>query len=501
MIWKRKSRLENDGLEIQIGASPAGRAGAGQQAATVAGFAPATNDSLLGARVGLSAAPAADMRFEETETRIIGPDQSDMWRSPAEPASMLPRFLASASDDIEAAHASELARRRLALRDALGSSTPVISREAFAGRHDAMAQLITAIEEQRVHVVIYGERGIGKTSLVHVFADTAREARYHVIYASCGTAANFAEMFRSICARIPRIYHASVMPNSAEAERGDNFDVMLPEGPFGARELAEVLAGVVGTRVLIILDEYDRVADPEFRRDIAETIKNLSDRAARVQLVITGVGLNLDELIGYAPSIRRNIAGLPMRPLNASEVRELLHMGEEAAGIRYGSDAVAMIAAMADGSPYLVRLISHQAGMMALNDKRSIVTENDTRSAINHVLDDWQAGLPRRVQASLARDEARANWDVLVAAARAGSGADGWFTVDDVHVMLGARLAPLVVERDLKMFANTLDLLERREGAGEPHYRFSYPGVTALLIMSAAIARMHGGQAMAGGGA
>jgi Cdc6-like AAA superfamily ATPase len=501
MIWKRKSRLDNDGLDIQIGSGPSGMAGAGQNGPAAPGFAPGTDDGLLAARVGFASGSGVEMRLDETETRVIGPDQSDMWRSPVEPASMLPRFLSSASDDIEAAHASELARRRLALRDALGSSTPVISREAFAGRHDAMAQLITAIEEQRVHVVIYGERGIGKTSLVHVFADTAREARYHVIYASCGTAANFAEMFRSICARIPRIYHASVMPNSAEAERGDSFDVMLPDGAFGARELAEVLAGVVGTRVLIILDEYDRVADPEFRRDIAETIKNLSDRAARVQLVITGVGLNLDELIGYAPSIRRNIAGLPMRPLNANEVRDLLRMGEDAASIRFGDDAVAMIASMADGSPYLVRLISHQAGMIALNDQRSLVTENDTRSAINHVLEDWQASLPRRVQASLARDEARANWEVLVAAARAGSGADGWFTVDDVHVIMGGRLAPLAVERDLKMFTNTLDLLERREGAGEPHYRFSYPGVTALLIMSAAIARMQGGPSMTGGAA
>ena len=273
----------------------------------------------------------------------------------------LPRFSASASDDVEAGDAdSALARRKLALRDALGASQPVIDRTSFAGRHDALAQLIASIEQQRVHVVIYGERGIGKTSLAHVFAETAREARYLVLYGSCGTEAEFSSMFRAFASRIPRLYHSSVLPNSTEAERGDNLDVMLPE-QFGPRELADLFSEITGTRVLIILDEYDRVLDKNFRRDVAELIKNLSDRAARVQLVLTGVAQNLDELIGYAPSIRRNIVGLPMRPLTKAEVRDVIAIGEVAADLRYSPESVAMVTAMAGGSPYLVRLLAHQA--------------------------------------------------------------------------------------------------------------------------------------------
>ena len=415
----------------------------------------------------------------------------ELWRQAiAEPGPLLPRFMASASDDVETDVANETSRRRLALRDALGASQPVIARESFAGRRDAMAALINAVEEQRVHVVIYGERGIGKTSLAHVFAETAREARYLVIYGSCGTAANFSDMFRSVCARVPRIYHNSVLPNSAEAEKGDTFEVMLPEGPYGARELADVLAGVVGTRVLVILDEYDRVVDVNFRREVAELIKNLSDRAARVQLVITGVALNLDELIGYAPSIRRNITGLPMRPMNGTEVKELLRQGERAADIRYDKAALAMITQMAGGSPYLVRLLGHQAGLIAINEDRAVVGDADARKAVEQVIAEWQASLPRRVQANLARDEARVHWSLLVAAARAGSSADGWFTVDDVYAEMGGSHSPLGIERDLKLFVNTVDLLERREGPGDPHFRFGYPGVASLLMMSAAMARL-----------
>lgn len=406
------------------------------------------------------------------------------------PGDSLPRFSSNASDEVEVAtREQDVVRRRIALREALGASQPVIGRDHFAGRHDALRQLISAVEQQRLHVVVYGERGIGKTSLSHVFAETAREARYFVLYGSCGTEAKFDTMFRSFAARIPRIYHKSVLPNSAEAERGDNLDVLLPED-FGPRELAEVFSDVVGTRIIIILDEYDRVLDVSFRRDVAELIKNLSDRAARVQLVLTGVAQNLDELIGYAPSIRRNIVGLPMRPMNANEVRELLAIGERAADIVYSNDAARLVTTIAGGSPYLVRLISHQAGLVALDAGFDTVNEDHAKTAVERVLTDWNASLPRRVQANLSREEARAQWPLLIAAARAGSSADGFFTVDDVINEMGGTRVSSLIERDLRHFAGPNDLLDLVDGSNEVRFRFRFPGVSALLLMSAAMAKL-----------
>ncbi len=472
MIWKRWSRSESDGTDASE--DQITQAETPEQAPMQAPPAATATD-------GMRSRDSAPSAFLDT----LWGEQPEAARSQP-----LPRFSATASDDVDNTDVdSALSRRKLALRDALGASQPVIGRESFAGRHDALAQLITCIEQQRVHVVIYGERGIGKTSLAHVFAETAREARYLVLYGSCGTEAQFDAMFRSFAARIPRLFHKSVLPNSAEAERGDHFDTMLEEH-FGPRELADLFADVIGTRVIIILDEYDRVLDANFRRDVAELIKNLSDRAARVQLVLTGVAQNLDELIGYAPSIRRNIVGLPMRPLTASEVREVIGIGEAAAELKYSDEAVGMIAAMAGGSPYLVRLLAHQAGMAALTNHRAIVDENHGRAAVERVLTDWNASLPRRVQASLGRDEARAQWPLLIAAARAGSSADGYFGVDDVYTEIGGTQSPPVIERDLKRFAHPHDLLELHEYDGETRFRFRYPGVSSLLLMSAAMAQL-----------
>lgn len=414
-----------------------------------------------------------------------------LWSSANDPlrADTLPRFIATASDEVEHQNDVAIVRRRIALRDAIGASQPVTDREHFAGRHDILRQLISAVEQQRLHVVIYGERGIGKTSLLHVFADTAREARYTVLYGSCGSDTNFAGLFRAFAARIPRIYHRSVAPNSPEAELRDNFDVMLPSG-FGPRELADLLSDVAGTRVILILDEYDRVTDANFRRDVAELIKNLSDRAARVQLVLAGVAQNLDEILGYAPSVRRNIVGLPMRPMTPNEVNDMIGIAEKAAELEYAEPATQLITIMAGGSPYLVRLLAHHAGIAAIDTRSAVVTEAHATTAVERVLTEWNASLPRRIQNSLSRDEARAQWPMLIAAARAGGSGDGLFTADEVTTELADGQPTVVVERELRKFVGVNDLLEAETGDGETRFRFRYPSIAALLLMSSAMARL-----------
>ncbi len=445
----------------------------------------------------LEATPADDVMpsvFPQVDPMPRRPAFLDtLWRgdTPADRSETLPRFAALASDDVTGfGQSPSTARAMLALRDALGASQPVISREQFSGRQDALSQLIQAIEQQRVHVVIYGERGIGKTSLAHVFADTAREARYLVLYGSCGTDGRFDDIFRTFASKIPMLYHRSILPTTVDVEAGGHFDKLLPEGSFGPREVSDLFADVVGTRVILILDEYDRVPDANFRRDVAELIKNLSDRAARVQLVLTGVASNLDELIGFAPSIRRNVVGLPMRPLNTAEVKAVLTLGEEAAGLHFSDEVIAMIATMASGSPYLVRLLGHQAGLAALKQNRTQVDERHARTAVEAVLTDWNATLPRRVQGILSRQDAQAEWPVLVGAAQAGMHSDGWFGTEDVKNELGDTMPRAEIERSLAKFAHPGELIQSDEVDGEKRYRYRYPGVAALLLMSAALAKL-----------
>ena len=84
-----------------------------------------------------------------------------------------PRFQSTAGDQLSPRLNDRFAAARIKLRSAFTPSQPITDKRMFAGRIDVLTTLIRSLEDQRVHVIMYGERGIGKTSLVHVLTQAA----------------------------------------------------------------------------------------------------------------------------------------------------------------------------------------------------------------------------------------------------------------------------------------------------------------------------------------
>ena len=349
-----------------------------------------------------------------------------------------PSFRASAIDrPLQDDDRTELGRARMVLRDVFTPSQPVVERTRFAGRLNVLQRLIEIIEEQRSHVVIYGERGIGKTSLMHILADLARESNYIVVYESCGANSNFDEIFRALLGEIPSLYLSTAAPTGPDVEGGRTLEEKIRGEVLNARRVGELCSDITGTRVIFILDEYDRVRNPEFRQGVAELIKNLSDRAARVQLVLAGVANDLQELIGFIPSIRRNVVGLPMPRMSEQEIRSLLRIGEQAASVEFDEEAARTIGLLSAGSPYLVRLIAHHASMRALDSGRMKVNLADVWEAIDRAIEEAESRLSQYTLRHLER-LSRIDGHFLGALARAANTPDGWFIRDDVGQILNA---------------------------------------------------------------
>ena len=317
---------------------------------------------------------------------------------PSAASGQFPRFRVNANDHVNLRGTDVFTRARMKLLEAFTPSQPVSDRKRFSGRVDILTTLIRAIEEQRLHVVLYGARGLGKTSVLHVLAQTAQEARYLVVYVSCGSDSNFDEVFRTIAASVPMLFHSTVGPTSTEVEQGKMLCDILPDGPISARVASDMLAKVVGTRVVVVLDEFDRCESPIFRRNIAELIWNLSDRMVRVQLVIAGVAANLTQLLEHIPSIQRNIYPLQVPWMTTTEIRALIKNGEELCGVRFDDMAVRTITVAAHGSPYFASLLTHHAGLNALDAERTTAGAPDAIEAILTAVREFKGRLSNRAK-------------------------------------------------------------------------------------------------------
>jgi len=406
-----------------------------------------------------------------------------------------PRFRSTASDQVDPRLSDNLANVRMKLRNAFTPSQPVTDRKRFAGRAQILAELISAIEDRRLHAVIFGERGIGKTSMLHVLTQAAREARYLVVYIPGGAESNFDEMFRAFAGAIPLRFHTSFGPTSQAAEQGQTVADLLPETPVTVRLASDLLAKLTGTRVLVVLDEFDRCLSTEFRRNIAELLKALSDRSARVQLVIAGVAANLTELVDFVPSIQRNIFALQVPKMTAAELRHLVRTGEEETGLAFEEGAVGLIVAVANGLPYFASLLSHHAGLIALGQGRMVVRASDIGAAFADVLHELEGRVSKRSQALLARFVPSGSPEGLAAVAVAAQSSGGQFTLEDIAILAGGAAHVDECKQLLgDMVASDLVVEGMRQGASpRPAYRFAEDSVPAYLWLLAVKARVNDG--------
>jgi Cdc6-like AAA superfamily ATPase len=425
-------------------------------------------------------AAAKAPRQQAAQTAVVKPLVREAHRRAPE-SGTLPRFNTTASDQMSGRNADRFAAVRAKLRHAFTPSQPVADRRLFAGRDDVLKTIIRSIEDQRLHVVLYGERGIGKTSLMHILTQAATEARYIVVYTSCGANSNFDETFRAAAAEIPLLFHSGFSPTGSEAEKGSSLADLLPNEPLTPRKFGDLSARLTGTRVLIILDEFDRAESSAFRRDVAEVIKNLSDRLGRVQLVLAGVAADLTELVEHIPSIRRNIFALRVPKMSESEVLQIVANGEREADLKFDSQASAFVVEVARGSPYIANLICHHAGHAALDAGRSTVTPADVASAVDRTIQEFQGRIATPAQQHVRRLFDQGRQDVLAMTSRASLSADGVFDAHDVETVntISARKAQDAIE--VLLSENLLKPMAGGESGAR--YAFVEEGLPTLIWM------------------
>jgi Cdc6-like AAA superfamily ATPase len=402
---------------------------------------------------------------------------------------LFPRFRSTAGDQLDPRQSDRFASVRLRLRSAYTPSQPVSDRRMFAGRTEILTTMIRSIEDERLHTIVYGERGIGKTSMLQVLMQAAREARYLVAYVPCSAGSTFDEIFRAVAADVPLQFHSRYGPTSPEAERRMTFADLIPAVPVTIRFASDLCARVVGTRVLIVLDEFDRCESVEFRRNIAEFLKNLSDRSVRVQLVIAGVAANLTELLDQVPKMQRNILALPVPKMKNEEIRQLVQNGELVSGLTFDGAAADLIVAVANGLPYIASLLSHHAGLAALDEGRLVVSAGDAAAAVVESLGELNGRISRRSQARIiaaVRDRSLKLLGPIAGLAQTGGGQfdaqdiDGVFDEKVLAAQARALLASLVADGAL------IELHEDEIGV---HYRFVEETVAPYLWLLAAQAR------------
>ena len=251
---------------------------------------------------------------------------------------------------------------------------PINSRDLFAGRKKEVQRVITTIFRRGQHVVLFGERGVGKTSLARTLFDfliLSGISNYQIAMVNCSDGMDFESIWKAI-------FRGFLLDPADLSSTLDN-ELEASPNPENIREIFQLLNGPS----IVIIDEFDRLEDKEVERLMADTIKTLSDNSIDTTLIIVGVADSVDQLIGEHPSIDRAIVQTAMPRMSTKELLEIVDNGmHRCESLVLSPEVRRRLADFAHGLPTYTHLLAREAATSAVNSRRSYIMMDDLNVAI-----------------------------------------------------------------------------------------------------------------------
>ena len=256
---------------------------------------------------------------------------------------------------------------------------PIDSKDLFAGRTKQRDKVISTIFQKGQHAILFGERGVGKTSLANTLFDfivLMGKFRYQRARVNCTEDMDFGDIWRSLFKQL--VFNSDDLTSTLEDALPEN------PNPENVRETFQLM----NDPSIIIIDELDRIADDHIKTQFADTIKSLSDNAIKTTLIMVGVADSIDHLIEEHESIQRALVQVPMQRMSKAELMEIVDKGlRKCEGITVEATVKERIADYSHGLPFYTHLLMREAALHAVMNGITHIGKDDLEYAIREAVD------------------------------------------------------------------------------------------------------------------
>lgn len=327
---------------------------------------------------------------------------------------------------------------------------PIQDRKIFSGRIEQLRACLDLISEQGAHGILYGERGVGKTSIANI----VRLILYPDIDAakcSCDSNDSYESLWRKIFSEI-YITHEIVtksvgfIANITLKKEKYRLAELLGNIQYSAENVIKYLT-YSPKPLVIIIDEFDRLSKTKFdRRLFSDTIKNISDNIPDITILIVGVGDSVAELIGEHASIERNLKQIHLPVMTNVELRAIIDTGLKELKMKMDEEVKGKIVEFSCGYPHYTHLLAYNSCKSCLIENNLTVNETHFNNAVQKSIKEAHESLRQAYQKATLATKKNIFKEVLWACSVAPIDENGTFQAMDLEYPLS-----LILSKEMKV--------------------------------------------------
>jgi Cdc6-like AAA superfamily ATPase len=333
---------------------------------------------------------------------------------------------------------SELNRLSILAGQIFKPNSPISRNELFSGRVKQIRRVLDVIFQEGQHAMIFGERGVGKTSLANVFSsflpDKSTPYSLLSVRINCDVKDSFSSVWKKVIEEMQLIGESKTIGFNPQSEQITyNVHDFFPNPSINPDEVRRALVRISGAFLpVIVIDEFDRLRE-EVRKVFADLIKTLSDHGTKATVILIGVGDSVEHLIKEHQSISRALAQVQMPRMDVFEIREIITNRMTQLTMSIAEDALSQISLLAMGLPHYAHLVGLHATRDALDDNLKTISKNNVEAAIRRSIEDAQHSI-RTTYFKAIRSAKKDNLfaDVLLACALSEMNELGEFSAQDI---------------------------------------------------------------------
>jgi len=368
-------------------------------------------------------------------------------------------------------------------------SAPIDNKALFAGRKPQLTKLINAALQRGQHAILFGERGVGKTSLGNVLHDFLTPvSEFLIASTNCDAGSDFKTIWNNILNQL----------TVTESETGMGYEppVRSEEIPLSRylsdkpspeeiRQQLEKLA----QPAIIIIDELDRIKDRETTAHLADTVKTFSDHSTDVTLILIGVADSLDSLIAEHESIERALIQIQMPRMSPSELMEIIDNGLKQLKMSIELEAKRRISNLSHGLPHYTHLLALYAAQAAVDRDSLEINQADIVTALNEAIENAQQSIRKSYIEATSSPRGNLYTEVLLSCALAETDEMGYFPAVNVRApmskIMGKPYDVPAFSRHLNDFCekDRSAILQRTGFPKRYRFRFGNPLMEPYVVM------------------